>query len=190
MWCWRRMEKISWTDRVNNEIVLHRLKEERNILHTVRRRKANWLGHILRRNCLLKHIIERKIRGTKRRGRRRKQLLTWPEGSKKILEVEGGSSGSHSLENSVWKRLWTCRKTDYYLTWLEYSPNGMSENHVRICTIRESGIDRTFRINSSQSTECSWNNNSKIRIYFFLINKRCSYQLLVQRNSTKWIREN
>jgi hypothetical protein len=58
MWCWRRMEKMSWTDSINNEAVLHRVKEERNILHTVRRRKANWIGHILRRNCLLKHIIE------------------------------------------------------------------------------------------------------------------------------------
>ena len=35
MWCWRRMEKISWTDRVRNEDVLHRVKEERNIVHTV-----------------------------------------------------------------------------------------------------------------------------------------------------------
>ena len=41
MWCWRRMEKISWTDRVRNEEVLHRVKEERNITHTVKRRKAN-----------------------------------------------------------------------------------------------------------------------------------------------------
>jgi hypothetical protein len=41
-------------------------KEERNILHTIRRRKANWIGHILHRNCLLKHIIEGKIRGTRR----------------------------------------------------------------------------------------------------------------------------
>jgi hypothetical protein len=75
MWCWRRMEKISWTHRVNNEAVLHRVQEERNILHTIRRRKANSIGHILRRNCLLNHIIEGKIRGTRRRGRRRKQLL-------------------------------------------------------------------------------------------------------------------
>jgi hypothetical protein len=44
MWCWRRMEKISWVDRVNNEAVLHRVKEERNILHTIRQRKANGLG--------------------------------------------------------------------------------------------------------------------------------------------------
>jgi hypothetical protein len=64
------MEKISWTDRVNNEAVLHRVKEERNTLHTVRRRKANWIGHILGRNCLVSHIIEGKIIGTIRRGKR------------------------------------------------------------------------------------------------------------------------
>jgi hypothetical protein len=66
MWHWRRMEKISWMDHENNEGVLHRVKEERNILHTIRRRKANWIGHILYRNCLLSHIIERKIIGTRR----------------------------------------------------------------------------------------------------------------------------
>jgi len=62
MWCWRRME-ISWTDRVRNEKVLHRAKEERNILHTVKRRKANWIGYIWRRNCLLKETIEGKLEG-------------------------------------------------------------------------------------------------------------------------------
>jgi hypothetical protein len=46
MWCWRRMEKISWTDRVRNEEVLLRVKEQRNILHEVSRHKANWVGHI------------------------------------------------------------------------------------------------------------------------------------------------
>jgi hypothetical protein len=73
------MEKISWTDRVRNEEVLHRVKEERAILHKIKRRKANWIAHILRRNCLLKHVIEGKLEGrtdmTGRRGRRRKQLL-------------------------------------------------------------------------------------------------------------------
>jgi hypothetical protein len=78
MWFWRRIE-ISWTDRVRNEEVLHRVKEERNILHTIKRRKVNWIGHILRRNRLLKHVIEGKLEGriemTGRRGRRCKQLL-------------------------------------------------------------------------------------------------------------------
>jgi hypothetical protein len=64
---------------VRNEKVLYRIKEERNILHTIKRRKANWIGHILRRNCLLKHLIEGMLEGriemTGRRGRRRRQLL-------------------------------------------------------------------------------------------------------------------
>jgi hypothetical protein len=68
------MGKISWTDRVRNE-VLHRVQEERNIPHTIKRRKANWTGNILRRNCIVKHAIEGRIEVTGRRGRRRKQLL-------------------------------------------------------------------------------------------------------------------
>jgi hypothetical protein len=40
MWCSRRMEKIHWTDHVRNEEVLHRVKEERIILHTIKRRKG------------------------------------------------------------------------------------------------------------------------------------------------------
>jgi hypothetical protein len=75
----RRKEKISWTDRVRNEEALHRVKEERNILHTVKRRKANWIVHILRKNCLLRHAIEGNTEGriqlTGRRARRSKQLL-------------------------------------------------------------------------------------------------------------------
>jgi hypothetical protein len=58
MWCWRRMEKISWTDCVKNEEILTRVKEEGNILHTIKMTKANYIEHILRRNCLLKHVIE------------------------------------------------------------------------------------------------------------------------------------
>jgi hypothetical protein len=63
MWCWRKMEKIIWTDRVRNEKVLHRVKAERDIVHTVKIRKANWIGHILHRNYLLKHIIIAEIEG-------------------------------------------------------------------------------------------------------------------------------
>jgi hypothetical protein len=53
MWCWRRMVKISWTDHLRNEEVLLRVKEQRNILHEISKRKANWIGHILCGNCLL-----------------------------------------------------------------------------------------------------------------------------------------
>ena len=79
MWCWRRMEKISWTNHVRNEEVLLRVNEQRNILHEIRQQKAKWIGHILPRNCLLKQFIEGKIKWemevTSRRGKRGKKLL-------------------------------------------------------------------------------------------------------------------
>jgi hypothetical protein len=78
MWCWRRMEKISLTEHVRNEVLL-RVKEKINILHEISKRKTNWVGHILRRNCLLRQVIEAKIKGgievTGIRGRRRRKLL-------------------------------------------------------------------------------------------------------------------
>jgi hypothetical protein len=49
MWCWGRMDKISWTYHVRNEGVFLRVYEQRNILHEIRKRKGNWIGHILRR---------------------------------------------------------------------------------------------------------------------------------------------
>jgi len=73
------MEKISWTDHVRKEEVFLRVTEQRNILHEIRKRKANWIGHILRRICLLKQVIQVKIKGEmeviRRQGRRRKKLL-------------------------------------------------------------------------------------------------------------------
>jgi hypothetical protein len=78
MWFWIRMEKIGLTDCVKNE-VFNRIKQKWNILHTITRRKANWFGHILCRNCLLKHIIKGKIKErievTRRLGEGCKELL-------------------------------------------------------------------------------------------------------------------
>jgi hypothetical protein len=72
------MEKTSWTTHVKNE-VLHRVKGDRHILQTIKGRKANWNGYTLRRNCLVKHVMEDQTEGslevTGRRGRRHRQLL-------------------------------------------------------------------------------------------------------------------
>jgi hypothetical protein len=75
MWCRRRMEKIIWTDHVGNENVLLRVKEQRNNLHEIRKREANWIGHILRSNYLLKQVIEGKIKGEMEVTTRRKKFL-------------------------------------------------------------------------------------------------------------------
>jgi hypothetical protein len=73
------VQSIGENDHVRNEDVLLRVKEQRNILHEIRKRKGNWSGHILHRNCLLQRVTEGKIKWgievTGRRGRRRTKLL-------------------------------------------------------------------------------------------------------------------
>jgi hypothetical protein len=71
--------EIILTDRVTNEVVMHRVRKERNIVHSIKRRKVDWIGHILHRNCHLKHAIYGNIEGMievkGRRGGMYKQLL-------------------------------------------------------------------------------------------------------------------
>ena len=55
------------------------MKEENNFLHTKKLSKADFIGHMFRRNCLLEHVIEGKIEETISRGRRRRQLLDDPK---------------------------------------------------------------------------------------------------------------
>ena len=85
------LEKIIWTYRVRNEEVLRRVKEERNIRQTIKVRKANWVVHILHRNCLLKHVtegnIEVKAEGMRRRGCRLKQLMDDLKRSRRYLKM-------------------------------------------------------------------------------------------------------
>jgi hypothetical protein len=94
------MEKISWTDHVRNEVLL-RVKEQRNILHERSKRKANWIGHILCRNCLLQGVLEGKIKGgievTRRRGRRREKLLD---------DLKERRGYSHLKEEALDRTMW------------------------------------------------------------------------------------
>ena len=84
--------------------MLFRVNEQRNILHEIGKRKANWIGHILRRNCLLKQVIEGKIEGemevTKRRGRRRKKLLD---------DLKNGRGYAHLKEEALDRTMWRNR---------------------------------------------------------------------------------
>jgi hypothetical protein len=63
MWCGRRLEKIGWTDNVRNFGVLRTVKEEGNIIQSLKRRKVKRIGYIFCENCLVKHDIEGKIEG-------------------------------------------------------------------------------------------------------------------------------
>jgi hypothetical protein len=81
--------------------VLLRANEQRNILHEISIWKAKWIGHILRRNCLLQRVIEGKIKGgievTGRRGRRRRKLLD---------ELKDKSGYCHLKEEALVRTMW------------------------------------------------------------------------------------
>jgi hypothetical protein len=60
---------------VRNEVVLLRVKEQKNILHEISKRKTNWIGHILLRNCLLQRVIKGKIKGGNVLGEKQEQRI-------------------------------------------------------------------------------------------------------------------
>jgi hypothetical protein len=75
-----------------------------NILHEISKRKANWIGQISRRNCLLQRVIEGKIKGgiqvTGRRGRRRRKLLD---------DLKYRRAYSHLKEEGLDRTVWRAR---------------------------------------------------------------------------------
>jgi hypothetical protein len=71
-----------------NWIELRRVKVRKNILHTIKRRKANWIGHILSRNCLVKHSTEGKIEGGTE--------VTGRQGNERIVEIE-------ATDHTLWR---------------------------------------------------------------------------------------
>ena len=85
------------------EVVL-RVNEQRNILHEIRKRKANWIGHILRRNCLLQQVIKGKIQGgieeIGRQGRKRTKLLD---------DLKERRGYSHLKEEALDRTMWRGR---------------------------------------------------------------------------------
>jgi len=87
-----------------NEEVLFRVKKQRNILHEIRKRKTNWIGYVLRRNCLLQLVIEGKIQEeievTGRRGRRCRKLLD---------DLKERRGYSHLKEEALDRTMWRAR---------------------------------------------------------------------------------
>jgi hypothetical protein len=58
-WCWRRMLKIKWTDKIRNEEVYRTIGEKRTLWNTIGKRRITWIGHTLRNNGFVKNIIQK-----------------------------------------------------------------------------------------------------------------------------------
>src|SRR5207253_10185809 len=69
MWVWRRLEKVSWEDKMSNEEVLEAVVERWRIVDTIVRRKKNWIGHVVRGDGLLKLVLEGRMENKRSRGR-------------------------------------------------------------------------------------------------------------------------
>jgi len=67
------MAKISWNHGIGNEELLHGVKGEGAVIFTYTKEKANWIGPVLRRNCLLNTLLNERDKGGIRR--RNNQLL-------------------------------------------------------------------------------------------------------------------
>jgi hypothetical protein len=96
---------------MRNQEVLLRVKDQRNILHEISKRKGDWIGNILRRNCLLKQFIEGKVKGgievTGRRGRKGRKLLE---------DLKERRGYSHLKEEVLNRTMWRDRFGRYFLT--------------------------------------------------------------------------
>jgi hypothetical protein len=69
IWCFRKMLKISWTDIVTIEEVLERMSEGRTLWNSIKKRRNEWIGHVLRYGGLLGLIIEGYVKGKNDRGK-------------------------------------------------------------------------------------------------------------------------
>src|SRR5688500_2544694 len=74
---WRRMEKISWTDKITNEEVLERVGIDRQLINMIRNKKKSWIGYVLtlRDDSLLKEVLERRMEGRRVKGRPRLRMF-------------------------------------------------------------------------------------------------------------------
>ena len=97
-----RVEKISWTDRVRNEEMLQRVIKERIVLRTINIGKAKWIGYVLRRNCLLQHVVKENIEGrievTGRRRRRCAELLDCVKETRGYWKLK-----EEAVDRTVWR---------------------------------------------------------------------------------------
>ena len=75
MWIWCKMEKISWTAHVSNEEISSLVQKQRSLVHVIKQRQANWIGHVLRHDCLLKTVLEGKMDEKRTRGKPRRKML-------------------------------------------------------------------------------------------------------------------
>ena len=90
MWLWRKLEKITWQDKISNDEVLTIVDESRGLIRTIGERKKNWIGHVLRGDGLLKDVLEGRMLGNRPQGKPRMEMIVCdPHFGIIAIKVEG-----------------------------------------------------------------------------------------------------
>jgi len=103
MWCYRRMVKISWIDKISNEVVLERLGVQQRWTDIVAQRKLRYAGHILRGSASELHniILEGMVEGKRDRGRQRS---VWMDNIKRWIRVDNfAEAKAMARQRSLWR---------------------------------------------------------------------------------------
>ncbi|PZC74919.1 hypothetical protein B5X24_HaOG207024 [Helicoverpa armigera] len=103
MWCWRRMERISWTERVTNEEVLNRVGTKRQLLQNIEYRRGKMIGHLICHDDFIKNIVEGKVEGKRGRGRPRYSYIK--QIKEKVKVVTYKEVQELALDRCKWKEL-------------------------------------------------------------------------------------
>ena len=103
MWCYRRMERISWKEMKTNEEVLRDIgMKEKCLLKMIKKRKLAYYGHVRRHNTLQKTILEGSVSGRRGRGRRR---TTWTMNIAEMTERPINEFSKLALDRDGWKTM-------------------------------------------------------------------------------------
>jgi len=103
MWCYRRMERVSWKEMKTNEEVLRDIgMKEKCLLKMIKKRKLAYYGHIRRHNTLQKTILEGSVSGRRGRGRRR---TTWTMNIAEMTERSINECCELALDRDGWRTM-------------------------------------------------------------------------------------
>ena len=104
VWCWRRMMRVSWTERRTNDSIFEEIGKERELLRTIRRRQMRFLGHVMRREQLENLSLTGRISGERGRGRPRMKYL---DGLKRTIGggLRTGRMLQMTRDRDVWKSM-------------------------------------------------------------------------------------
>ena len=109
MWCWRRLLKISWTERISNEEVMRRMGNEREIIMKIRVRQMRFVGHVMRRGKIEDLSLTGRIPGSRARGRQREKYM---DGI--VRTIGGGRRAADILQVTRDRGVWQSMVANVY----------------------------------------------------------------------------